>query len=107
VAVDQVELRSVLEEFRDVKVLGHLGIDRTILLIAPVYHGMQMGTGDRVGGGEEGYVPSPLYEALGDVARHCLPGTILARWRPPSDRRQDSHSSVRGHSLGHGRQHIV
>src|ERR1700733_11298236 len=86
VAVDQVELRSVLEEFRDVEVLGYLGIDRTILLIAALYHCVQVGTSNRVSGGEESYLPSPIHQALGDVSCHRLPGAILARRRPPGDR---------------------
>ena len=94
VAVDQVKLRGVLKDLRDVQVFGYLGIDRRILFIALVHHRVQMGAGDRVGGGEEGHIPSPGHQAFGDVAGHRLPGAILARRRPPGNRRQDSHSLV-------------
>ena len=76
VAVDQVELSSVLERFGDVKVFGYFGIDGGILFIAPVHHGMQTSAGHGIPAGEQRYIP-----ATGDqVLRRCC--------SPPSPRRR-------------------
>ena len=86
VAVNQVELVSVLERFGDVKVLGDLGIGGGVLLITPVDHGVEPGARDGVPGGEQGYVPAARDQAFGEVAGHRFPGAVVPGRGPPGDR---------------------
>ena len=86
VAVNQVELRSVLENLRDMQVFGYFRIDRTILFIAPVDHCMQMGAGDRVARWRRGSHPIPARPGHRRCCRPPFPrrhiGAVASARRP-------------------------
>ena len=69
VAVDQVKLRGVLKDLRDMQVFGYLGIDGTILFVAPFHHCMQMGAGERISRWRRELHPIPGPPGL----RRCCP----------------------------------
>src|SRR5690348_18126231 len=87
VAVDQVELRSMFESFRNVKVFGYFGIDAAILLISFSNHSVETSTGHRIPGGEQCHIPATSYESFGNVTGHGFPGAVLSRRSSPGDRR--------------------
>src|SRR5690348_1718353 len=77
VAVDQVELRSMFENFGNEKVFGYFGIAAAILFISLFRHSVEVSAGHRVLGGEQRHIPTTSYESFGNVAGHGFPGAIL------------------------------
>ena len=91
-AVDEVEIRGMLEHFGDVKVLSHLGIYAAILFVPAFDHGMQTRAREGVPGSEQRDIPATRYQSFGDVAGDRLPRAVLPRRRAPCHRRQYSYS---------------
>src|SRR5271163_1615375 len=76
------------------KIFGHLGINGTILFVAPVYHGVQAGARSGIPGSEQRDVPATGSQSLGDVAGNGLPRAVLPRRSSPGNRRQNGHPLI-------------
>src|ERR1700733_812743 len=94
--VDQIELPGVFERFGDVKVFRHLGINRPILFVALVDHGVQSRPRNGILGREQRDVPAAGRESFGDVAGYRLPGSILPGRGSPRHRRENRNAFVVG-----------
>ena len=88
-AVDQIKLSCPFKDFRNVQILGDLGVKVRILFITSVDHRVQLGCGYRISGCEQRDVPPARDKTFRDVAGDRFPRSILPRRCSPSDRRQD------------------
>lgn len=90
--VEYVELVGPFEGVGDVEAFGHLWVDAVVFGPAGRRGTAHLCRAQGIGGGEERHVVAPLDETFGQQRRKQLPWTVVARWGPPGNGREDGYS---------------
>src|SRR5674536_30577 len=97
--MDNIEIFSMLEEFRNVQDLPYFWHNGEVFFIAPRANGMELAACLRITGRKEGNIIAARDQPLGQKGDHAFPRAVMLRRRAPSNRRE--HRNAHSLSLIH------